>query len=118
MTMPDLILSTRRAPAGPVLAIAGELDQSNADRLRAAVEAIALRPGDLLILDLSALTFCDSTGITALLTARNRAQAHAADMALSNVPLDIARRLGLLGLDEIFHIRSDPHTDTDRTEQP
>jgi anti-sigma B factor antagonist len=106
--MPDLTLTTRRAPVGPVLAVAGDLDQSNAGRLRTTVESIALRPGDLLTVDLFALTFCDSAGITALIAARNHARTRAADLALSNVPLVIARRLTLLGLDEILRIRSDP----------
>lgn len=79
--MPDLPLTARRASTGPALAVAGDFDQSNADRLRTAVESIALRPGDLLTLDLSALAFCDSTGITALIAARNHT--HAAALALT-----------------------------------
>jgi anti-sigma B factor antagonist len=48
-----------------VLAVAGELDIGTADRLRLAVGE-HVRPGIHVTLDLAQVTFCDSTGLAAL----------------------------------------------------
>ncbi|WP_411115476.1 STAS domain-containing protein, partial [Streptomyces sp. 029-5] len=63
-----------------------------------------------LVIDLSGLEFCDSTGITALLAARQRAQAAGADMTLTAVPANTLRILTMIGLDRVFTIR--PNSDT------
>jgi anti-sigma B factor antagonist len=105
---PDLALTLGHGPTGPVLAVAGDLDHASVGRLREAVDALVFQPGQLLTLDLSLLACCDSSGITALLAARNRVRAQAADIALSNVPPATIRVLSLLGLDAIFRIKPSP----------
>lgn len=99
---PSLTISTRHIPAGPVLALAGDLDHATAGSLRTALDTLALAPGQALTLDLTALGFCDSSGITVLLAAHSRAHAQAAEFILSNVPPATARILNLLGLTEIL----------------
>ncbi|MFJ2399328.1 STAS domain-containing protein [Streptomyces sp. NPDC087843] len=79
-------ITHHHAVAGPVLRIAGELDYATAGALRGEVERLVLSQGQDLVIDLSALEYCDSTGITALLAARQHAQAAGADMALAAVP--------------------------------
>ena len=100
--MSELELTLGRCPTGPVLTVVGDLDHASADRLRIAVDGVALQAGELLTLDLSGLDYCDSSGITALLVARNRVHARAAELAVSNVPVATARIFSLLGLDAIF----------------
>ncbi|WP_434976323.1 STAS domain-containing protein [Streptomyces mirabilis] len=62
-------------------------------------------PGQDLVIDLSGLEYCDSTGITALLAARQRAQAADADMTLAAVPANTLRILTVVGLDQVFTIQ-------------
>ena len=50
--------------AVPLIAVAGEIDVSNADTLARCLSAF--EPGDAVILDLSRLTFLDSTGLGVL----------------------------------------------------
>ncbi|GHJ52897.1 hypothetical protein Nm8I071_22040 [Nonomuraea sp. TT08I-71] len=53
------------------LALSGELDMASADAFQERVQqALASDRPEQLIIDLAALTFCDSTGIRALVDAR------------------------------------------------
>ncbi|MYS20266.1 anti-sigma factor antagonist [Streptomyces sp. SID4948] len=106
--MTALILTTRATAEGAVLAVAGDLDHESADRFRAAADTVTLEPGQLLTVDLAALTFCDSTGITALIAARNHTQAQDAGIVLTGVPAATLRILRMLGLDQIFSIHPAP----------
>ncbi|MEU3840197.1 STAS domain-containing protein [Streptomyces sp. NPDC028635] len=108
--MSPLKIMTETAATGPVLAVRGELDYANAGELRELVAALALRPGQRLVLDLTGLEFCDSSGITALIAARHHAQAARADVALAAVPAHTLRVLKIVGLDQIFAIHPDRET--------
>ncbi|MFF9488483.1 STAS domain-containing protein [Streptomyces sp. NPDC014676] len=112
--MNPLKTTTRHAPTGPVLEISGDLDYTTAGELRALITALTLQPGQRLVLDLAGLEFCDSSGITAMITARNHAQAAHADIALAAVPDPTLRVLRLVGLDQIFPL----HPDSDAATQP
>lgn len=72
------------------------------------VAALPLRPGQDLVLDLAGMEFCDSSGITALIAARNHAHAARAGIALAAVPAHTLRVLRMVGLDQIFPIL--PHS--------
>lgn len=100
--MSALITTTRSTPAGSVLKVAGELDHNTARTLQEAVQHVPLRPGQRLVLDLGALRFCDSSGISALIAARNLALAADATVALAAVPTPVARVLSIVGLDQVF----------------
>ncbi|WP_079148321.1 STAS domain-containing protein [Streptomyces agglomeratus] len=105
--MSPLQIITRDTATGPVLEIIGELDYSNASELRDRLTTLALQPGRRLVLDLGSMRFCDSSGITALLAARNRAHAAQADIALAAVPAHTMRILRVVGLDQIFPLYPD-----------
>ncbi|MBC3839259.1 STAS domain-containing protein [Streptacidiphilus sp. 4-A2] len=108
-----LILTGGHTASGPVLTVAGDLEHGSAERFRTAVNAIPLHPGQLLTVDLSGLGFCDSSGITALIAAHGRTQAHGADMTLSHVPPTTVRILRILGLDQVFRIHPAPGASPD-----
>lgn len=110
--MSPLKITTRDAATGPVVEIFGDLDHASAAALRALIPTIALQPGQRLVLDLSGMEFCDSSGITALLAARNHTQAAQADIALAAVPANTLRELRLVGLDQIFPLHPDSETAT------
>ncbi|MET9695191.1 STAS domain-containing protein [Streptomyces sp. NPDC006514] len=110
--MSALTITARDATTGPVLEIAGDLDYDHAPRLRQAVTALSLEPGQRLVLDLSRIRFCDSSGITALIVARNHAVAAQAEIALAAVPDNTIRILRIVGLDRVFTIHADVDTAT------
>lgn len=109
--MSTLNITHRDTAAGPVLHVHGDLDYDTAHALRDRVDQLVLLPGQWLVVDLARLEFCDSSGITALLAARQRAQSADADIALAAVPANTMRVLTIVGLDRIFTIR--PGADAD-----
>jgi anti-sigma B factor antagonist len=82
----------------------GELDLSSAPSLTAAAED-ALGDGyPLLLLDLSGVSFMDSTGLSALLAIHREAEARSAHAAII-APGDNPRRvLEMLGVEQVLHI--------------
>ncbi|MFG3149741.1 STAS domain-containing protein [Streptomyces sp. NPDC048243] len=108
--MSQLTITRREAATGPVLEIAGDLDYASAPELRDSLDGLALADGQLLILDLAGLDYCDSSGLTALLAARNLAAERSAHIALASVPADTMRILSLTGLDRVFPLHSDAST--------
>ena len=62
---PDLAVTLHPHPGGPCLmSVSGELDYHTAARLRAGLDEVPLDQGVSLIIDLSRLAYCDSTGIS------------------------------------------------------
>ncbi|MEW1568416.1 STAS domain-containing protein [Streptomyces sp. NPDC093509] len=105
--MSQLTITRRDAATGPVLEIVGDLDYASAPDLRQALDTLTLTDGHLLVLDLNSLKYCDSSGLSALLAARNLATEHGARIALAAVPADTARILSLTGLDQVFPMHPD-----------
>ncbi|MFG2602778.1 STAS domain-containing protein [Streptomyces sp. NPDC048514] len=97
-----LTLHTRSTTAGAVIELAGELDHRTAADVREALPGLRLRAGQQLVLDLGALTFCDSSGITVLISARNHALAAEASIALAAVPHRVSRIFRIVGLEQVF----------------
>ncbi|WP_324290885.1 STAS domain-containing protein [Streptomyces sp. H27-S2] len=113
--MSSLTITSRDAATGPVLEITGDLDYATAPDLRRAVDGLTLDAGQLLLLDLAGLEFCDSSGITTLLAARNLATRHSAAIALAAVPANTARILRIVGLDRVFTVYPDAAAATGST---
>jgi anti-sigma B factor antagonist len=95
-------VTTRTTGAGPVLTVRGELDVATAPQLRARIAELTLSAGQLLVVDLEEVTFCDSSGISALIAARNVAEAAEAAVALVAVPARLTRTFALTGLAGFF----------------
>ncbi|WP_410645527.1 STAS domain-containing protein [Amycolatopsis sp. lyj-346] len=102
MTGTRFSVTTRTTVAGAVVTIEGELDVATAPHLRTAAAAVTLGEGGLLVVDLAGVTFCDSSGISALIAARNLAEAAGAGLALAAVPDRLRRTFGLIGLGDFF----------------
>ena len=94
--------TTRATGSGPVVTVRGEVDVATAPRLRAEIGALTLGRGQLLVVDLAGVTFCDSSGISALITARNVAEEAEAGVALAAVPARLSRTIALIGLGDFF----------------
>jgi ABC-type transporter Mla MlaB component len=68
---PGLEIRREQREGATLLCVAGELDISGAARLDEEIAAAAAACGSL-VLDLSGVTFCDSSGLAVLLRARRR----------------------------------------------
>ncbi len=92
--------------AGPVVELAGNLDYVSAPEARRAIEGLSLESGQQLLIDLSGLTFCDSSGLGVLIAARNHAASAQSGIALAAVPTNVMRLLYVAGLHQLFSISS------------
>jgi anti-anti-sigma factor len=101
-----LTLTTGTTPSGPVIELAGDLDHASAHQVRDTLPRLDLRAGQQLIVGLGALTFCDSSGITVLIAARNHALQHGAGIALAAVPDRVQRIFRIVGLEQVFATHS------------
>ena len=102
--MTELSSTTRTTVAGPVLELTGELDHHTAPQVRDLLPGLHVEPGQQLVIDLGGLTFCDSSGITLLIAARNRALAAHGTIALASVPAMVSRIFAIVGLTQVFTI--------------
>jgi len=84
-----------------VITVSGELDYHTAPRLRAGLDEVRLDEGVSLVVDISGLTYCDSSGISVLVGAYHHARAAGAVLALAGLNPDIARVFGVIGLDQV-----------------
>ncbi|NDZ78249.1 STAS domain-containing protein [Streptomyces sp. SID10853] len=84
--------------------LAGELDHRTAPTVRAALLELDLCPGQQLVIDLGFVTFCDSSGITVLIAARNHALAAHATVVLAAVPERVSRIFRTIGLEQVFPV--------------
>ena len=82
-----------------VMALGGEIDLEVAPRLRAALEAHAEED---LVLDLSRVTFVDSTGFSALVHVLRQRRAAERELPLRTPSRPVRRLLELSGLDQVF----------------
>jgi anti-anti-sigma factor len=88
-----------------VLHVAGDLDMATVPELRAAVEDAAAAPR--VVVDLSGLTFCDSTGLALLLETRKAAAAAGREVVVRNPSEPFRRVAELVRLDEVLGIRAE-----------
>ncbi|WP_330275444.1 STAS domain-containing protein [Lentzea sp. NBC_00516] len=100
--MTTFTVLTSDTPAGPVLELAGDLDDATAPLALQAVKALTPRAGQQVVVDLTGLRFCDSSGISTLIAAHNLAHAADAGIALAGVPRHLTRTLALVGLGDFF----------------
>ncbi|UCM91623.1 STAS domain-containing protein [Streptomyces marincola] len=69
-----LAITQRPDPGGPLLLhVAGALDHHTAHRLREVFAAVPFDTTPSVVVDLSGLEYCDSTGLTVLITAYHEA---------------------------------------------
>ena len=88
-----------------LLALAGELDYTNAERLQHDLqEAIGPEVRNL-VMDLTDLGFCDSTGIQVFLTIRKITQDRGGNIALTNLQPRLEKLFHLTGLAPAFGIQ-------------
>ena len=114
---PSTIPSVTDEPTGPILeltvdggptttvVLAGELDPATAPNLRDAVGDLVADPDvERVVLDLSGLTFLDSSGLRVFVTAREELRERGAELVLRGPSANTQRLLDITGLGEIIAV--------------
>jgi anti-sigma B factor antagonist len=82
----------------PELLVRGELDLASVERFGQAVSQVVDSGCPDLVIDLREVTFCDSSGIAAMLAARQRV----GSLTLRGTSRAVQRSLEATGLDQVF----------------
>ncbi len=93
------------------MSVAGEIDLYTAPRLHDEL-ATALAGGMAvrIVVDLSGVEFCDSTGMNVLLAAQRRARDSGGDLQLAGPRPAVKKVLQLTGLETVFTVLDDTAT--------
>jgi|HubBroStandDraft_2_1064218.scaffolds.fasta_scaffold16446_3 anti-sigma B factor antagonist len=92
-----------------VMSVAGEIDLYTAPRLHAELAAaVAAGSPARIIVDMSGVEFCDSTGMNVLLAAQRLAREGGGDLELAGPRPAIRKILQVTGLESVFTVLDDP----------
>ncbi len=100
----NLSMTASRTGDQAVLAVQGEVDLHSASRLTDRLSALLDAGERSVVVDLSPLAFLDSTGLGALVAARNRAQQTGATLRLVCTSDWLLKLFRITGLDAVFEI--------------
>jgi anti-sigma B factor antagonist len=102
-----LKIATQERDGVVVVALSGELDLAACDGVIAALDGAAARSPQCLIVDLGQLHYMDSSGIHALLHAKNRADEQGHRLAIVRSPA-VERVFELTKVESMFELVDDP----------
>lgn len=96
----SLTVTVHRAESSLIVTAVGEIDLSSAPRLEQALaQGVAdAAPPDIVVVDLSGVTFLDSTGLRVLVTAYEQCQEHGTPMGVLDPTAPVRRIMELTGL--------------------
>lgn len=100
----ELTITTDPTPERYTIAVAGEVDISNAAKLRDAIDLALEQPTEEVCLDFAQVAYIDSTGIGVLVGAAHHAQDHAKRFAVVGAQPGVMRVAQLLGVDQEISI--------------
>lgn len=101
---PQILTVTTTSSAGQVtvLSAAGEIDHDSRHALEDAADAALRDGGDRLVIDLAAVTFCDSGGLSLLVDLHKRATARGGEVRLACVQPPVTAVLLATNLDRLL----------------
>ncbi|MGH8794954.1 MAG: STAS domain-containing protein [Stackebrandtia sp.] len=105
MGRPDLDIAVRHESDKAVVTLAGEIDIGTAPRLTAAVEDALDASPTRVVLNMSAVTFCDSQGLGTLVVLNRAATRSRSLLVLSDLTDFLDRLLQVTGLHSAFTIQ-------------
>jgi len=85
-----------------VVTISGEVDMSNVQSVEAKLRAVLGEPHDLVVIDLSALSFIDSSGIAAMLRIAERVDR----LEIRNPSSTVQRIIEATGLTDVLRLEA------------
>lgn len=99
-------VSTQQVDSHVVISVTGEVDAHTADQVRAAIDA-AITPGARLVVDLSGVSFLDSTGLGVFVTALKHLREQDGSLELVVTSPRVMKVFQLTGLDVLIPIHED-----------
>jgi anti-anti-sigma factor len=97
-------LLSRRAQGCTVMTVCGELDMATTAVLRDQIVTLLQDTAAPVIIDLSGVAFCDTSGLALLVGAQRRAKLHGLVVVLAGPRRSVSRLLHITGLDRAFTI--------------
>lgn len=107
----ELKVSTRSQGGRTIMSLGGEIDLYTAPRLHG--ELVTVLSGGApaqIVVDMSGVDFCDSTGMNVLLAAHRRAREQGGDLELAAPRPAVRKILQVTGLESVFTVLDDPAT--------
>ncbi|MFI1533255.1 STAS domain-containing protein [Streptomyces anandii] len=109
-TADTLTMHTRPLPGGGfLLTLTGALDHHTSPRLTNAVEELLQTDARTLWLELSGLTFIDSTGLTCLLHISRAVTEAGGHLTLAAPSTPVQRMLDITGIGQVLTVRTDTY---------
>lgn len=105
--MTILEVETRRGDGLAQVVLRGELDLSTVEKVESELGALEAGDDKLLVLDLSGLTFLDSTGLRLMVTTDQRARKEARRLVIVKGPETVQRVFSITKLDEALEMVDD-----------
>ncbi len=101
----ELKVSSQSQGDQAIVTVSGEIDLYTAPRLQGELTAVLAggRPVRVVV-DMSGVEFCDSTGMNVLLAAMKRAREHGGGLDLASPRPAVRKILQVTGLDSVFTI--------------
>jgi anti-sigma B factor antagonist len=89
---------------------AGEIDLYTAPRLHSELAAVIANsaPETRIVVDMSGVEFCDSTGMNVLLSCLRQARERGGELELAAPRPAVKKILQVTGLDAVFTVNTDP----------
>lgn len=97
---------TESSPASTLLTVSGELAGNGAEKLLARLDRLLDQGHRYVVLDLTAVTFCDSSGVSSLVRGHARASSAAGGLRLSAASPQVTKVLELSGLARMLGLKS------------
>ncbi|WP_346679417.1 STAS domain-containing protein [Enorma massiliensis] len=95
----DLTITTNASPERYTIGVAGEVDISNASKLRDAIDLALEQPTEAIQLDFEHVAYIDSTGVGVLVGAAHHAAERGRGFSVVNAQPGVMRVAQLLGVD-------------------
>ena len=104
----ELKVTTRSQGDHTVISVTGEIDLYTAPKLQSELmTALGANPARLIV-DMSGVDFCDSTGINVLLAAHRQARERGGELQLAGPGTATRKVLQVTGLESVFTVLNDP----------
>lgn len=103
----ELTIDSSCNEAACTLAVTGEIDVSNADTFREALNKLIAPDRKAVIVDMTKVPYIDSTGIGVLMGATHRAEEENVKLTVVCPHENILRVLSMLGVDQQLDIRKE-----------
>jgi len=100
MGLGQLAMRSERDGPAHIISLFGELDRATAPDVERELERVEAADARSIVLDLSGLTFIDSTGIHLILNAEARSRADSCGLTLLRGPDSVQRVFALAGVED------------------